>query len=146
MKDSFCEKERKRFEKLNKFQFGYKFKRVGWSIVIIAFALMIAKRFVDEPLWVKPILSNIFIIGLLMVSLSKEKVEDEFMDSLRAQSYRFAFITGVLYSLIQPYVNYSIDYLIDGDDAEVSFGYFQVLVFMLIVQVLSFHQMKRIYS
>ncbi|MFY0604422.1 MAG: hypothetical protein JXQ93_10755 [Flavobacteriaceae bacterium] len=143
MKESYCEKERSKLEKLNKFQLSNKFKKIGWSVVAIAFVLMIAKKFVDEPVWVKPVLNNIFILGLLLVSLAKEKIEDEYIDSLRSQSYRLAFVIGVIYSIVQPLVEYVVDYLIGGDDATMGFSYFQVLIFMLIVQIMFFYQLKR---
>ena len=142
-KESICEKERSRLEKMNKFQLAHKFKKIGWYIVAITFLLMIAKKFVEEPEWVKLVLRNIFVIGLLLVSLSKDKIEDEFIDSLRSQSYRLAFIIGVVYSVVQPQVEYAVDYLIDGDEATMGFSYFQVLIFMLIVQIMFFYQLKR---
>lgn len=145
MKESYCEKERSRLEKMYNFQLPNRFKKVGWGVVIGAFILMIVKKFVDEPSWVKPLLSNIFIIGFLIISLSKEKIEDEFIDSLRSKSYRLAFVMGVIYSVIQPYVEYGVDYLIHGEVSESGFSYFQVLVFMLIVQITFFYQLKRYY-
>jgi hypothetical protein len=142
----FCESERKRLEKMNKFQLSNRFKKIGWIVVLFAFALMIAKKFVDEPTWVKPILTNLMIVGFLLVSLAKEKVEDELIVKLRAQSYRLAFVLGVLYSLVQPYIEYAVDYLIDGDEASFGFGYFQVLLFMLLVQIMFFAQFKRLHG
>tara|TARA_R100000789_G_C2961383_1_gene138042 strand:- start:167 stop:613 length:447 start_codon:yes stop_codon:yes gene_type:complete len=143
-KQSFCDKERNRIEKMNKFQLAYKYKRVGIIIAITAFSLMIAKKFIDEPDWVKPILSNLLLIGFLIISISKDKIEDEYIDSLRAQSYRLAFILSVIYSLIQPLVNYGVDFLLNEEPkAFYDFDYFQVLFFMLVVQIMFFTQMKR---
>lgn len=139
----FCESEGKRLDKMNKFQLPHRFKRIGWSVVIIAFLLMIAKKFVDEPTWVKPVLTNVMIIGFLLVSLAKEKIEDELITKLRSQSYRLAFIFGVVYSLVQPYVNYGFDVLINQEEASMDFGYFQVLIFMLLVQIMFFANLKR---
>ncbi len=143
MKESFCESERKRLDKMNKFQLAHRFKRIGWIVVIIAFVLMIVKKFVDEPSWVKPVLTNLMIVGFLLISLAKEKVEDELIDKLRAQSYRLAFILGVVYSLVQPYVEYGVDYLFNQEKAEMGFSYFQVLIFMLLVQIMFFTNLKR---
>ncbi|MEQ6124052.1 hypothetical protein AAON49_07635 [Pseudotenacibaculum sp. MALMAid0570] len=140
---SICEQERSHLEKMNRFQLSHKFKKIGGYVVLIAFLLMIAKKFVDEPIWVKPVLRNIFVLGLLLVSLAKDKIEDEFIDSLRSQSYRIAFILGVVYAIVQPQIEYAVDYLIDGDDATNGFSYFQVLVFMLVVQIAVFYQLKR---
>jgi hypothetical protein len=73
-KETFCEAERRRLEKLNNFQLAHSYKRVGWTVVAISFALMIVKGFIDEPSWVKPVLSNIFLIGFLIISLSNPSV------------------------------------------------------------------------
>ena len=90
VKQSICEKEKSYVEKMNKFQLHHKYKKVGYIISFSAFALMIAKKFVDEPNWVKPVLSGILLVGMLLISLAKEKLEDEYLDSLRSQSYRIA--------------------------------------------------------
>jgi len=142
MKD-ICESERSRLHRWGRFQLPNKYKKIGWAIIVGTFMLMIAKRFVDEPTWVKPVLRNVMLLGFLMVSISKEKIEDEFMASLRATSYRLALIIGVLYALVQPYVTYAIESLIDPENAAIDNGYFQVLLYILLVQIMFFHALKR---
>lgn len=139
----FCESERKRMDKLNNFQLPNQYKRIGWYFVLFIFMLMIAKKFIDEPTWVKPILKNAMILGFLVISLAKEKIEDELIVKLRAQSYRLAFVLGVIYSLVQPYIEYGVDYLFNTNDASMGFSYFQTLIFMLVVQIGFFEQFKR---
>lgn len=107
------------------------------------FALMIAKKFVDEPTWVKPLLRNVMILGFLIVSISKEKIEDELMANLRSISYRLAIIIGVLYAMVQPYVTYAIETLIDPEGAKFDNSYFQVLLYILLVQIMFFAALKR---
>jgi len=80
---------------------------------------------------------------MLIISISKDKIEDEFIDSLRSQSYRIAFILTVIYSLVQPFINYGIGMLFDKNETLDSFSYFQVLFFMLVVQLMVFWQLKR---
>ena len=140
---SICERERNQLEKLNKFQLGNQFKKVGYIIAIGTFVLMILRKYVEDSEWVRPILHGILLIGLLIISLSKEKVEDEFIDSLRSQSYRLAFILAIVYSLVQPLVNYGVAVLFNQDDKLQGFSYFQVLFFMLIVQLMFFWQLRR---
>lgn len=146
MDNSFCESERNRLNKLNKFQLSHKFKNIALTIVLISFGLMLVRKFTDAPLWMKTVLMNVMLIGMLVMSLSKEKVEDEFIDSLRSQSYRLAFIMSVLYALIQPIANYIVDIVLN-EQAELlyDFNYFQILFFMLFVQLLSFWQLKRMH-
>ena len=139
----FCESERKRMDRLNNFQLPNQYKKIGWYFVLFVFILMIAKKFIDEPSWVKPLLRNAMILGFLVISLAKEKIEDELIVKLRAQSYRLAFVFGVIYSLIQPYIEYVVDYLFNSDHATMGFSYFQTLIFMLVVQIAFFEQFKR---
>ncbi len=143
---NFCESEEKRLERLNRFQLSNGFKKIGWGIVLISFLLMIAKRFFEEPEWVKPLLTNIMILGFLLISIAKDKVEDELIIKLRAQSYRLALIFGVIYSLVQPYIEYGVEYLLNSGEANMSFSYFQLLIFMLVVQIAFFEQFKRSHS
>lgn len=142
-KQSICERERNQLEKLNKFQLGNQYKKVGYIIAIGTFVLMILRKYVEDSEWIRPILHGILLIGLLIISLSKEKVEDEFIDSLRSQSYRLAFIMAIVYSLVQPLVNYGVAVLFNQDDKLQGFSYFQVLFFMLIVQLMFFWQLRR---
>ncbi|UJH68318.1 hypothetical protein [Allomuricauda sp. SCSIO 65647] len=138
----FCESEVAKLRRWGNFQLSNRYKKIGWIIVIAAFLLMVANKFVDGPEWVKPIMHNLMILGFLIVSISKEKVEDELMVSLRGLSYRLAFIMGVLYTLIQPYVEYGVNYLVNGK-AEMSTSYFQVILFILLIQIMFFNMLKR---
>ena len=140
---SICERERNQLEKLNKFQLGNQYKKIGYIIAIESFVLMIARKYIEDSDWLKPVLHGVLLIGLLVISLSKEKLEDEFIDSLRSQSYRLAFIMAIVYSLVQPLVNYGVAVLFNQDDKLQGFSYFQVLFFMLIVQLMFFWQLKR---
>ncbi|PQJ81953.1 hypothetical protein [Polaribacter glomeratus] len=143
LKESICERERSQLEKMNKFQLTYQFKKVGYSIAIGTFIAMIARKYLEDSEWLRPILHGILLIGLLLISVSKEKLEDEFIVSLRSQSYRLAFIMAIVYSLAQPLVNFGVAFLFNQNEEAKSFDYFQVLFFMLIVQLLFFWKLKR---
>ncbi len=142
-KQTICERERSHLEKMNKFQLPNQFKKVGIYIAIITFLLLIVRKCIDDSEWVRPILHAVLLIGLLIVSLAKEKIEDEFIDSLRAQSYRLAFLMAIVYSLVQPLINFGVAFLVNENNELKSFNYFQVLFFMLIVQLMFFWQLKR---
>ncbi|ARV05853.1 hypothetical protein BTO04_03680 [Polaribacter sp. SA4-10] len=142
-KMSICERERSQLEKMNKFQLGNQYKRIGYIVAIGSFILMIARKYFEDSEWIRPILHGILLIGLLLVSVSKEKIEDELIDSLRSQSYRLAFILAIVYSLVQPLVNFGVGTLLNQDDKLQGFDYFQVLFFMLIVQLMYFWKLKR---
>lgn len=142
-KQSICERERSQLEKMNKFQLGNQFKKIGYIIAIGTFILMLGRKYIENSEWVRPILHGVLLIGMLIISLSKEKLEDEFIDSLRSQSYRLAFLLAIVYSLVQPLVNYAVATLLNQDDKLEGFSYFQVLFFMLVVQLMFFWQLKR---
>jgi len=142
-KSSICERERSHLEKMNKFQLKNQFKKIGYVIAIGAFVLMFGRKFIENTEWVRPILQGVLLVGLLVISLSKDKEEDEFIDTLRSQSYRLAFLLAIAYSLLQPLVNYAVAQLLIENDEFKSFNYFQVLFFMLIVQLMFFWQLKR---
>ena len=142
-KSTICERERIQLEKMNKFQLGNPYKKVGFTETITSFVLIIAIKYIDNPVWLKPFLNGILLIGLLLISVSKEKIEDEYIDSLRSQSYRLAFILAIVYALLQPIVNVVVSYVLQQDNEYESFNYFQVLFFMLIVQLLFFWKLKK---
>lgn len=142
-KSTICERERIQLEKMNKFQLGNPYKKVGFTLTITSFVLIIAIKYIDNPVWLKPFLHGILLIGLLLISVSKEKIEDEYIDSLRSQSYRLAFILAIVYALLQPIVNVVVSYVLQQDNEYESFNYFQVLFFMLIVQLLFFWKLKK---
>lgn len=144
MKEStICERERIKLEKMNKFQLGNPYKKLGFTVTITSFVLIIAIKYIDNPVWLKPFLHGILLISLLLISVSKEKIEDEYIDSLRSQSYRLAFILAIVYALLQPIVNVVVSYVLQQDNEYESFNYFQVLFFMLIVQLLFFWKLKK---
>ena len=142
-KSKICERERIQLEKMNKFQLEMHYKKVGFIVTIASFVLLIAIKYIDNPEWLKPFLHGILLIGLLIISISKEKIEDEYIDSLRSQSYRLAFILAIVYALVQPIVNFAVSYVLQQDNEYESFNYFQVLFFMLIVQLLFFWKLKK---
>ena len=141
--NQFCEKEQRSIEKMNKFQLSNQFKRIGYFIAFLSFSLLIVRKFVDAPEWIRGILKGILILGMLLVSISKEKIEDEFIDTLRSQSYRLAFILAVVYALVQPFINFGVGFLFDEKEQLQSFNYFEVLFFMLVVQLMFFWQLKK---
>ncbi|WP_397446747.1 hypothetical protein [Polaribacter sp. R77954] len=142
-KSSICERERNHLEKMNKFQLGNQFKKMGYILAIATFVAMLGRKYVENSEWIRPILHGVLLVGMLIISLSKDKEEDEFIDSLRSQSYRLAFLLGIVYSLVQPLINYGVGLLFDENETLKGFSYFQVLFFMLVVQLMFFWQLKR---
>lgn len=78
------------------------------------------------------------------MSISKDKMEDEMLLQLRAQSYTIAFVVGVFYALIMPYIEYGVSNVVNnGGEVYKDLGDFQVLLFMLMIQLMFYHNLKR---
>ena len=137
--------ERTKLEQfLSKVQLPNSFRKVGFGIVVASFLVMVGFKFIEgEPLWTKQFLKQAMIIGLLIISLAKEDIEDELIETLRSKSYALAFIIGVGYTMLQPLANYVVDLILGKQDAPTEIGYVQVILFMLLIQVGFFEVLKR---
>jgi hypothetical protein len=137
--------ERTKLEQfLNKVQLPNSYRKVGFGIVVVSFIVLVVFKFIEgEPLWTKQFLKQAMIIGLLIISLAKEDIEDELIETLRSKSYALAFIIGVGYTMLQPLANYVVDLILDKTNAPTEIGYVQVILFMLLIQVGFFEVLKR---
>ncbi len=144
---TYCERENARIQKLYKFQLAHRFKRVGYLVTALFVVLIFARKIMEyDGEFVKTMIKNGFLLGLLIISISKEKVEDELIESLRTKSYRIAFVLTVAYAVVQPIIEFVVETIIKGEASLGDFSYFQVLVFMLIVQIGFFEQLKRFFK
>lgn len=129
---------------LDKFQLPNSFKKVGIAIFLLSFVALTIIKFADnEPLWLRPALKQAMLVGLLMISISREKIEDELIQILRSKSYALAFIIGVIYIMLQPLTNELVNFILGTSEAPDNMGYVQVLLFMLLIQVGFFEVLKR---
>ena len=138
--------EQRKFQKLIKFRLPHRFMSIGIAVVLLAIALMFVRAFAidGETEWLKQLLQKTLLVGMLIMSLSKDKIEDEMTLSLRAQSYAVAFVVGVIYALIMPYVEFGVSNAVhSGGEAFKDLGDFQVLLFMLMIQLMFYHNLKR---
>ncbi len=144
--EKFVECERNRFQKLIKFRLPHRFMTIGIAIVLLSIVMMFVRAFAMEgdTLWLKLLLQKTLLIGMLIMSLSKDKIEDEMTVSLRAQSYAIAFVIGVIYALVMPYVEFGVSNVVhSGGETFKDLGDFQVLLFMLMIQLMFYHNLKR---
>ncbi|WP_407556800.1 hypothetical protein [Winogradskyella sp. 4-2091] len=138
--------ERNRFNKIIKFRLPHRFMRIGVAIVVLSIVMMFVRAFImdGETEWLKQLLQKTLLVGMLIMSMSKDKIEDEMTISLRGQSYAVAFIVGVIYALIMPYVEFGVSNAVNsGGKAYKDLGDFQVLLFMLMIQLMFYHNLKR---
>ena len=144
--EKMLECERKRFSKIINFRLPHKFMTIGIAIISISIITMFIRAFLMEgdTEWLKGVLQKTLLIGLLIMSVSKDKVEDEMTMTLRSQSYAIAFVIGVVYALIMPYVDYGVSTVVNsGGETLKDLGDFQVLLFMLMIQLMFYHNLKR---
>ena len=138
--------ENKRFGKLINFRLPANFLKIGITISLVAIVMMFVRAFAmeGETEWLKLLLQKTLLIGMLIMSVSKDKEEDEMTITLRSQSYAIAFVIGVVYALIMPYVEFGVDTVVKSNATELkNLEDFQVLLFMLMIQLLFFHNLKR---
>ncbi|WP_299107372.1 hypothetical protein [uncultured Winogradskyella sp.] len=138
--------ERKSFQKIIKFRLPHRFMMIGISIVLLSIVGMFVRAFAMEgdSDWLKLLLQKTLLVGMLIMSMSKDKIEDEMTVALRAQSYAIGFVVGVIYALVMPYVEFGVSNLVhSGGENFKNLGDFQVLLFMLMIQLMFYHNLKR---
>lgn len=140
-----CEGEERRIIWLINFKLPNYWKKIGWGILALSFALILVSRYIDVNQFIfKSILKNTALVGLLIVTISKEKIEDELIENLRSKAFSFAFIIGVIYVLVQPLINYLALLLLKPEKANLEdLDDFQILWFMLIVYLFAFWLLKK---
>ena len=88
------------------------FKFLGVSIFALAFLIPIGMGLLNPQPWDdtenrRQIAQAIMLVGLLILILSKEKIEDEFINSCRLKAFKVAFIAGIIYFLQDAFGTYN---------------------------------------
>ncbi len=141
---TLLDSERKSLKKLTKFQFPNYFKKIGFTLAIISFTVIILNKFAIDNAVIKSIAKYGMLVGLLLVSVSREKIEDELVIRLRMESFTFAFIAGVVYALLIPMIDYTVDFLIKAEAIFKDTGDFQILWMLLVCQICYFELLKKV--
>lgn len=145
-KSELCDRERHNLDKLRKRLFlPHSYKKVGvWLLVGSFLTLIILKFNMEELGFYRTALKQIMLVGLLLTAISKEKTEDEMIVKLRADAFSMAFICGIIYTLVQPYIIYAVAALVKPEKAIFEeFGAFIILWFMLTVYLMFFYVLKK---
>lgn len=123
----------------------HSFKIIAFIGLILSVLAVLLFRFVmNDSTILLSVSSKLVLVSMLLISISKEKIEDEMITKLRVQSYSFAFLTGVIYALAMPMIDFLFDSVIEmqvSDYAEINVGI--VLWFMLFIQIAYFHVLKK---
>jgi hypothetical protein len=143
---NFIECERKGLNKLINFRLPHYFHKLGMLLVGASILMFFVRAFVleGETEVLRQVFKKVLLIGMLLMSVARDKEEDELITKLRMQSYTYAFISGVIYAIVMPYVDLGVSSLVHGGgEVYKDLGDFQVLMFMLFVQLLCFMTLKR---
>lgn len=121
------------------------FKKIGVALAILSIFIMLLPKILGmETGIIGSLGKNFFLVAMLLFTISKDQIEDELSMQLRAQSYSWAFVFGVAYAIIQPYITYSMELLLKPDKAVlVDLDVFSILWFMLMLQILFFYVFKK---
>ena len=145
-KESYMQREQRMLQKLINFRLPRRFMIIGMVIAFGSIAMMFIRAFVleSDSEVLKEALRKTLLIGMLIMSFTKDREEDEMIVQLRMQSYSWAFVTGVIYALVMPYVEFGVSNVVhSGGEEFKNLGDFQVLLFMLLVQLMCYHTLKR---
>ena len=149
-KISRSENEHNKMMKILNFRFPHKYKRIGIISAAVVLAFLIATKFIglNDPL-LKDICRTVMLLLLLLASLSKDKMEDEYTLHLRSQSYTLAFICATAYSIGLPLIAVVLDLLISkiNPDNLINFhevSAFEVMFMLICFQLLFFETAKRL--
>ncbi len=141
---SIMECERRSLEKMKKYQLPNKFKKIGIGIIVFSIVAIITNKLSIDNIDLTLTAKYGILLGLLVVSISKEKIEDELITNLRMQSYAFAFIVGVVITLTNPLFSYIANIVFEKQQENFQgIGDWQVLWILLSVQVFYFQFLKR---
>ena len=118
------------------------FKKIGLVVMILAFvpAVVVKSMNVETVQSQKELFRiftlNAFILGLLFVAWSKDKVEDEMTVAIRLKAMAWTFSWAVLYVIVKPIVD-----LLFKDSIQDLTGQ-QVVMTMLFVYLIMYYLQK----
>ncbi|MFB0948114.1 MAG: hypothetical protein ACI9V1_001540 [Spirosomataceae bacterium] len=143
--EQLYEAEKRRMDKMH-LQLPNIYKKVGIVVFTVSMLILLSTKFIDGEIdTFKMVLRQIVIASMLVIAISKEKIEDEMIMKIRHRAFTIAFIWTVIYVLVQPYINYGVALIVRPERAVYEeFGSFIIMWFMLAIYLLYFHVMKRI--
>jgi|LakMenE01Jun11ns_1017448.scaffolds.fasta_scaffold9571035_2 hypothetical protein len=119
------------------------FKIIGLVVMILAFAPVAIVKSIgfemekSQKEVFRVLTLNAFILGLLFVACSRDKIEDEMTVSIRLKSMSWTFVWAVFYVIITPLID-----LIFRDSIAAPTGQ-RVVMSMLFVYLIMYYVQKR---
>ena len=140
-------------EKIDKYisyQLPNRFKIIGLMLFIISFfSVPLISIYLENNKYqdlFQRIGSTTAILSLLMIAISKEKVEDELIAKIRMQSYHNAVIGTVIGYLSLPFISYIISFSFAAAPKMEDNKDIPIFGFLLVMQILTFRQLKKAYN
>lgn len=142
---SIAECERRNLEKMKRYRLPFGYKKIGILVIMISIiGIIINKTSIDDNLFAQVGKYGI-LLGLVLISLSKEKIEDELVISLKMQAYTFAFVISVILTLTNPLFTYIASIIANKPmDIFKGMGDWQILWLLLSIQLFYFEFLKRV--
>lgn len=150
MTNTCIDKEQERMDRVLNFRLPARYKKLGLYSAVLILLVLFAYKFMgsNAPL-LKDILRTLVLFFLLIASLSKDKLEDEYNRHMRFQSFVIAFVVAVAYAVIIPLISIVIDFAITNISGNGNINFYEISAFEVIfillgIQLLSFETLKRI--
>jgi hypothetical protein len=111
----------------------HNFQKIGWGIFIISFFLLLASNYASDTLklfnkdnhYLPGFILYIFtMFSMYFVAFSREKIEDELIQSVRYSSIVFTVLTG--------FISYTIILIIFAFNKAINFLPFNTIIFMIV--------------
>ena len=135
--------ERRTLDKILDFGFPPKLKQIGIVTFILFFIGLFVNALMIENQVLKYICKYGLLVSLIVISLSKEEVEDEMLQSLKLKSYTLAFLIAIIHTLLLPFINYIVDLLLGKEPVLQESGDWMILWLLLFIQVFYYEFLKR---
>lgn len=145
--DKILKCENTAMERLLSFRLPTNYKMIGLisflALLILLFVLPDEGNTADI---LKAFTKKLMLLSLLAISLAKEKVEDERITSLRAKDFQVSFIWAIVYAALQPLATLLVSQFVEveGLSEMIKMNSFQILFFMLLIQIGIFQLMKKV--
>ena len=109
-----------------------KYFKIGIGAAIISFIGMLFLKYLGDYGMLIQLLRNVMLVSLLVITVSKDKEEDEMTMKLRSQAFVLAFIWGVLYAAVQPIISIIANFFMSTESEEwTEMSMYQVLLLPL---------------
>ncbi len=117
------------------------FKKVAFGIMILSILLVVLSVLkaitIDEEI-VKTLAKSGFLVSLLLLVITKNKIEDELTLRIRLRAFAASFIYGVVIVIAEPFIN-----LLFGDSFVSDKGIAELLISMFFFNFFMMFLMKK---